>query len=245
MGGHSVRLPQGEAFWDPRYPDLYFLNGICRLLAPGWSVADFERAVRDTMPGVRGFRAYSRDPHTIATLGKALGEAGYRHEVRVAMVQAFSPSAAPVAGDAPEAPFGVVAVENDRSWADFEESIRTDGREHRWPPAMVDQFLELCHWSAANTPARYYLGSLGGRAAAHVGLFQHGSTAYLHALYTHPDARRRGVGRALTLAMRAEAETMGCDRLTLQCVEDGYLPGYYARLGFRPVGEQHIWTGPR
>jgi hypothetical protein len=42
--------------------------------------------------------------------------------------------------------------------------------------------------------------------------------------------------------MTAEMRAMGADRLTLECSDDGYLPGYYTRLGFRPVGQQHVWT---
>jgi hypothetical protein len=45
--------------------------------------------------------------------------------------------------------------------------------------------------------------------------------------------------------MTAAAQSIGCDRVTLQCTDDGYLPGYYARLGYRAVGERHIWTKPR
>jgi hypothetical protein len=89
-GARTVRRPFGEAIWNATYPDLFFLNGIGDLVAPGWQVADFEAAVREFIPGVAAFRASSRDPRTIATLGDSLVAAGYRHEVRIAMVQAFN-----------------------------------------------------------------------------------------------------------------------------------------------------------
>ena len=46
------------------------------------------------------------------------------------------------------------------------------------------------------------------------------------------------------LAMSAEARNVGCERLTLQCTRDSFLPAYYERLGFRAVGEKQIWTRP-
>jgi ribosomal protein S18 acetylase RimI-like enzyme len=246
LGGHSARHPFGEAIWNPDYPDLFFLNGIGRLVAPDWSVADFEATVRQVLPGTRHVRAYSRDPKTIATLGAALTAAGYRHEVRVAMVQVDTPSPA---GGSPSPSEGgqggglrVIRVDDAVSWQDFEASIRADTHEHGWSPAMTDQYLRLTHWRATNTPHQYFLAYQGDRAIAHVGLFQTGATAYLHGLYTDPGSRRRGAGRALTLAMTAEARAIGCDRLTLQCIDDGYLPGYYRKLGYRSVGEQRLWS---
>ena len=109
---------------------------------------------------------------------------------------------------------------------------------------MRAQLIALYRWRAANTPHHYYLADDGTQTVGHVGLFQHGTNAYLHGLYTHPSARRRGAGAALTLAMSAEARTLGCQRLTLQCTRDSSLPAYYERLGFRAVGEKQIWTRP-
>jgi GNAT superfamily N-acetyltransferase len=107
---------------------------------------------------------------------------------------------------------------------------------------MTEQLFGLYRWRAEHADHRYYLAFHDRMAVAHVGLFQHRTTAYLHGLFTIPSARRRGIGSELTLAIRHEAAASGCDRLCLQCVDDGHLPGYYHRIGFRSVGEQHIWT---
>lgn len=238
LGSQSRRLPNGEVIWNLDYPDLFFLNGIGDLVAPDWSVEDFEQTIQEAVPSARNFRGLSRDPRTVARLGRRLIDAGYQHDVRLGMVQVSMPSAPPSTS------FEIVGVSDGRSLADFEASLRTDGQEHGWSRAMIDQYVSLCHHRAAETTTRYFLAYQNGQPIAHVGLFQHRATAYLHGLYTRPAFRRRGAGSALTGAMSDQAIVIGCDRLTLQCSDDGYLPGYYARLGFRPVGEQHIWTRP-
>jgi GNAT superfamily N-acetyltransferase len=141
--------------------------------------------------------------------------------------------------------FSIGEVADAASWADFEESLRTDAREHEWSQGMMDQYLRLCRWRAERTPHRYYLLYEGERRLSHACLFQHSRTIYLHGVYTRPDARRTGAGSALTQAMVSEASRLGGDRLVLQCSDDGRLPAFYARLGYRPVGEQHIWTKTR
>ena len=253
LGSQSSRHPFGEVIRNSEFPDLFFLNGIARLVAPSWSIDDVNRAADELLPGVKQIRIDSRDPATIANLGFLAG-AGYRHEVRVAMVHVFEdvvPSAARADSPSPrlrgegrgEGPrFSIGEVAGPDSWSDFEASLRTDAREHEWSQAMTDQYVRLCRWRGENTPHRYYLLYEGERRLSHAGLFQHGRTMYLHGVYTRPDARRTGAGSALTQRLAAEAHRLGGDRLVLQTDEDGHLPAFYARLGYRPVGEQHLWT---
>ncbi|HEY9286671.1 MAG TPA: GNAT family N-acetyltransferase [Candidatus Dormibacteraeota bacterium] len=245
LGSHSTRHPFGEVIRHPEYPDLFFLNVIARLVAPSWSIEDVNRAVDELLPGPKQIRIDSRDPATVANL-RFLTEAGYRHDVRVAMVHVFAdPFPSPGTGGGSGRGFSVAEVAGDLPWADFEESLRTDAREHEWSQPMTDQYLRLCRWRAENTPHRYYLLYEDDRRLSHAGLFQHGRTVYLHGVYTRPDARRRGAGGALTQAMATEAHRLGGDRLVLQTDEDGHLPAFYARLGYRPVGQQHTWTKTR
>jgi ribosomal protein S18 acetylase RimI-like enzyme len=252
-GARVVRRPFGEVVWNPIYPDLFFLDGVVELVAPDWRVADLERAIHETAPEIRSFRAHVRDPKTIATLGASLTQSGYHHEVRVGMVQVFTPHPDPspqarreirqIAGSHPTLPRE--QGRESSQWQAFEESILADTSEQGWTRPMRDQLTALYRWRAENTPTRFYVAFDGERPVGHVALFQHGPTAYLHGLFTDPAARRRGVGSALTQAMHREMQAIGCDRLTLQCTDDGYLPAYYHRLGFRRVGEQHIWSKAR
>ena len=226
-------------------------------MAPHWEAADVERVVREALPGATTFRASSRDPATIARLNPRLIAAGYSSETRVAMVQVSVPSIpSPARGggqiseprcgkaSASGGRFKILPVASEEEWTAFEGLIRADTEEHGWTGVMRAQLIGLFRWRAANTPHHFYLADDGTQPVGHVGLFQHGTSAYLHGLYTHPSARRCGVGAALTLGMSQEARALGCERLTLQCTRDSSLPAYYQRLGFRTVGEKQIWTRP-
>jgi GNAT superfamily N-acetyltransferase len=252
-GGDSLRRPFGEIVWNRSYPDLSFLNGVEDLVAPDWEAADLERVVREVIPEATTFRASSRDPATIAALNPRLLAAGYSSETRVAMVQTFiraspmgelSKSPSPLAGEGRRGGYSILPVRTREAWATFEGLIHADTREHSWTAPMTAQLIAIYRWRAANTPHHFYVADDGRQSVGHVGLFQHRATAYLHGLFTHPSARRRGAGAALTLAMSAEAGALGCDRLVLQCTRDSPLPVYYERLGFRAVGEKQIWTRP-
>ena len=213
-------------------------------MAPDWEATDLERVVREAIPQATTYRASSRDPATISSLNPRLIAAGYSSETRVAMVQVSIPSIPSPSGGGQGGGFKIASVGTDASWTAFQGLIDADTQEHGWTEAMRAQLIALYRWRAAKTPHHFYLAEDGTQTVGQVGLLQHGTTAYLHGLYTHPSARRRGAGAALTLAMSAEARALGCERLTLQCTRDSSLPAYYSRLGFRAVGEKQIWTRP-
>jgi GNAT superfamily N-acetyltransferase len=223
------------------------LNGIENLVAPDWEAADLQRVLREAIPQATTYRASSRDPATIAALNPLLIAAGYTSETRVAMIQVSIPTESPsrLAGEGRGGGYTIIPVRTEESWAAFEGLIYADTQEHGWTDSMREQLVALYRWRAANTPHHFYLADDGTQTVGHVGLFQHGANAYLHGLYTHPSARRRGVGAALTLAMSAQARALGCERVTLQCTRDSSLPAYYSRLGYRTVGEKQIWTRPK
>jgi N-acetylglutamate synthase-like GNAT family acetyltransferase len=220
------------------------LNGIENLVAPHWEAADLERVVREAIPQATTYRASSRDAATISALNPRLLAARYTSETRVAMVQVSIPSTPSPSGAGEGVGFKIVPVGTDASWAAFEGLIHADSQEHGWTSPMEAQLIALYRWRAANTPHHFYLAENATQTIGHVGLLQHRTSAYLHGLYTHPSARRRGAGAALTLAMSTQARALGCERLTLQCTRDSPLPAYYKRLGFRAVGEKQIWTRP-
>src|SRR2546423_9337622 len=86
-GARMVRSAFGEIVWNARFPGLFSHSGLADLIAPDWAVEDLEQAFLETVPNPRAIRASSRDAATIARLGPLLASAGYRHEIRIAMIQ--------------------------------------------------------------------------------------------------------------------------------------------------------------
>jgi len=233
----STRLSFGEVRRSDAYPDLPFLNGIADLCAPRWTVRELEGVIEEHLGGVGQVRVASRDPETIAGLGRRLVEAGYQSECRVAMVQVAPPAASPGWNGA------VRLVETAADWQAFEGLIREDTAEHAWSSVMTEQIIRL-YRHGEEQPPRWLVADGAGEAVAYVGLYQHGTVGYVYALFTRPSDRRRGAGSALVYEAGRRARALGCERLTLQSTRDSFLPAYYEALGFRTVGEMWIWMKP-
>jgi GNAT superfamily N-acetyltransferase len=87
-----------------------------------------------------------------------------------------------------------------------------------------------------------WVGSLDGRVVASSGMMLAGGVAGIYNVATAPDARRRGIGAALTAAAVAEGRERGYEVAVLGASELGY--GVYARMGFREVCRDRVWMLP-
>ncbi len=68
----------------------------------------------------------------------------------------------------------------------------------------------------------------------------HGKSAMLHALEISPNARRQGLGLAMTGAAAAWAKEHGADTFTLIAItENTAACGLYRQLGMAEVGQYH------
>jgi GNAT superfamily N-acetyltransferase len=103
--------------------------------------------------------------------------------------------------------------------------------------------LEMMSRVGLGLPIRNYLGYLDGTPVATSSLFLSSGVAGVQFVATLPQARGRGIGRAMTLAALLDARLMGYRIGILQSSEMG-LP-IYRRLGFRQVCrvEHFTWIG--
>lgn len=102
-----------------------------------------------------------------------------------------------------------------------------------FPEAVEEQLFKLCdtHTFVHNPLVHYYLGFLNDKPVTTSTLFLAGGVAGIYNVATVPQARRRGVGSALTAAPLHAARVMGYHIGILQASQMGL--GVYRRLGFR------------
>jgi GNAT superfamily N-acetyltransferase len=86
---------------------------------------------------------------------------------------------------------------------------------------------------SAGLPMRVWIARLDGVAVAASGLFVAAGVAGIYNVATVPEARGRGIGRAVTIAALAEGVARGHRTAVLGASEMGY--PVYRRLGFREV----------
>ena len=114
------------------------------------------------------------------------------------------------------------------------------GAPHRFGEAFAE--LASAIGLDARSPFRHLLARVNGEPVATCSLFLGAGVGGIYDVATLPDWRRRGVGRAVTMAAMSEARALGYRMAILHSSTTGV--GMYRSLGFQevcPIG-QHIWS---
>ncbi len=179
---------------------------------------------------------------TPADLGERLVRRGWVHDEDLPWM------AAPISRllePGPEAPPGLRV-----------EVVDDDHAQARWLSVMSDGFgmdangreamsrLAAAVGYGEDRPWRRFVGSIDGRPVGSAGLMTTERVAGVYNVATVPDARRLGVGAAMTAVALREGRSRGFEVAVLGASTKGY--GVYRRMGFAEVCRVGLydWTPP-
>jgi ribosomal protein S18 acetylase RimI-like enzyme len=142
--------------------------------------------------------------------------------------------------EAPPAGVEIVTVDDHaglQTWAEIQRrALDLDAlRTHAWRDAH-DRAL------STDVPLRDWIAFLDGVPVAAAALFDGAGVAGIYNVSTVPEARGRGIGRAVTVAALVEGVARGHRTAVLGASELGY--PVYRRLGFRDVSRLRSYSAP-
>lgn len=177
------------------------------------------------------------DPRsTPVGLAEALERHGYRREGTVPAMAIPLDDLPPV-----ELPAGATL-----SWVRGRDQMRAAqrmiGRGFGMPSPFVDQMADRLALlgDVVDGPARVILARLNDVPVASAMAATIGDVAGIYSVMTLPEARGKGIGAAVTLAVLRDARSRGARMGVLESTDMGF--PVYTRLGFRHVGDFQLFA---
>lgn len=130
-------------------------------------------------------------------------------------------------------------VDDRQNLADWVTTLGAGFGEGPHEAAWVGQMYERIGLDQDQT-WRHYLARLGDRPVATTSLFFAAGVVGVYFVSTHPEARGRGIGAAITAAALRDTADLGYRTAVLNSSAAGH--PVYRRLGFQDHGSFHIFT---
>lgn len=105
---------------------------------------------------------------------------------------------------------------------------------------VARQLLDLDRRLAAVMDVRHLAALVDGEVAAYAGLYLERGVAQIEDVATLPAHRGRGLARAVVLQAVSEARRAGAELVFLVADEVDWPRELYGRLGFDPIGVEHV-----
>lgn len=239
LGHERVRGPGVYLVREPRAPAIYDANLLLDASADTPEAAQEALAFAEREMRPLGHRHAVCGPETPAAFSAALAQAGHRPKPTLQLLLD-----GPLAGPAP-APCEIRSVSGEPDWgrlhsllrADHSEGARTSG------PLAPEITAQMLLTKRAKAPAlRFFLASIRGRD---VGFFSAwpgvDGVGIVEDLFVLPQARGRGVARALVHHAVGDARARGAERVLIGADPADTPRLFYAALGFRPVCLTWSW----
>ena len=225
--GELIRTPSLPKVWDANFATASNWEGDASGLARA-----VDRAQRDA--GFAHRRAVLTDEELAGQLWPEISTAGWEFASRyLVMAQHREPDRPP---DETIEILGIGEVD----WA-AGRSRMFDEEGQSEDPELVRQLLQLDRRLAAAMEVRHLAAIVDGQVASFTGLYLEDGVAQIEDVATLREHRGRGLARAVVLAAALEARRAGAELVFLMADADDWPQQLYKRLGFDPIGCEHVF----
>lgn len=229
MAGRRIAFRYGTALFQDELPLVYDLNYL-RVERPAGATVEKLAAEAERLHGaaLHGHRKIAvGGDETAARVRAGFRELGWEEEAYLIMAHHRPPDRAvdtSIVGEVSEFELQPAREHGIRSepWADTDEVVRQ---------ILAQQFL---YDQATNV--RRFAARLDGEIASYCDLYTDGRTAQVEAVMTLPEARNRGLARAVVTRAVDAARAAGSDLVFLVANPDDWPKELYTKLGFDDLG---------